>query len=325
MAYLRYRWKLVLLGVICVLLFATVFTLYHVPLYALGYAAVLCGVLAAVVAVIDCRIFYNRHRELQALAGEVQLSVDHLPLPGDLLERDYQELIRTLFREKQEVQELSDEQYLDLMEYYTLWAHQIKTPIAAMRLLLNNEGSDSALELRTELQRIEQYVEMVLCYLRLDAGSTDYVLRSYDLDGIVRQAVRKYAGQFIHKKLKLEYEPLNCEVLTDEKWLLFVIDQLLSNALKYTFSGSISITLEPEKTLCIRDTGIGIAAEDLPRVFEKGFTGYNGRGDKRASGIGLYLCKRIMGNLGHGIHIDSVLGEGTTVRLDLRSVQLEVE
>lgn len=325
MAYLRYRWKLVLLGVVCVLLFATVFTLYHVPLYALGYAAVLCSVLAAVVAVIDCRIFYNRHRELQALMDEVQLSVDHLPLPGDLLEQDYQELIRTLFREKQAIQELSNEQYLDLMEYYTLWAHQIKTPIAAMRLLLNSEESDSVLELRTELQRIEQYVEMVLCYLRLDAGSTDYVLRSYELDGIVRQAVRKYAGQFIHKKLKLEYTPLNCDVLTDEKWLLFVIDQLLSNALKYTFSGSISITLEPEKTLCIRDTGIGIAAEDLPRVFEKGFTGYNGRGDKRASGIGLYLCKRIMGNLGHGIHIDSVLGEGTTVRLDLRSVQLEVE
>lgn len=253
------------------------------------------------------------------------LSVDHLPLSGNLLEQDYQELVHILFREKQMVQELSDEQYLDLVEYYTLWAHQIKTPIAAMGLLLNSEESELTLELRTELQRIEQYVEMVLCYLRLDASSTDYVLRTYDLDSIVRQAVRKYAGQFIHKKLKLDYEPLNCEVLTDEKWLLFVIDQLLSNALKYTPSGSISITLEPEKTLCIRDTGIGIAPEDLPRVFDKGFTGYNGRRDKRASGIGLYLCRRIMGNLGHGLTIDSTLGEGTAVRLDLRSVKLEVE
>lgn len=325
MAYLKYRWKVLLLGAACVLVFATVFMLYHVPLYALGYAAVLSGVLIAVVLLVDCRTFYRRHRELQALAGEVMLSVDHLPLPGNLLEQDYQELVHILFREKQMVQELSDEQYLDLVEYYTLWAHQIKTPIAAMGLLLNSEESELTLELRTELQRIEQYVEMVLCYLRLDAGSTDYVLRTYDLDSIVRQAVRKYAGQFIHKKLKLDYEPLNCEVLTDEKWLLFVIDQLLSNALKYTPSGSISITLEPEKTLCIRDTGIGIAPEDLPRVFDKGFTGYNGRRDKRASGIGLYLCRRIMGNLGHGLTIDSTLGEGTAVRLDLRSVKLEVE
>lgn len=325
MAYLKYRWKIMLFGIACLLLSATVFMLYHVPLYALGYAAVLCGVLTAVVLMVDCRTFYNRHRELQALKGEVLLSVDHLPLPKHLLERDYQELLCALFQEKQTIQELSDEQYLDLVEYYTLWAHQIKTPIAAMGLLLNTEESELTLELRTELQRIEQYVEMVLCYLRLDAGSTDYVLRTYDLDSIVRQAVRKYAGQFIHKKLKLDYEPLNCEVLTDEKWLLFVIDQLLSNALKYTHSGSISITLEPEKTLCIRDTGIGIAPEDLPRVFDKGFTGYNGRRDKRASGIGLYLCRRIMGNLGHGLTIDSTLGEGTAVRLDLRSAKLEVE
>ena len=166
---------------------------------------------------------------------------------------------------------------------------------------------------------------MVLCSLRLDADSTDYMLRAYELDGIVRQAVRRYAGQFIQKKIKLEYEPLNCQVLTDEKWLLFVIDQVLSNALKYTPSGSISITLEPEKTLCIRDTGIGIAPEDLPRVFEKGFTGYNGRRDKRASGIGMYLSRRVMENLGHRLTIDSTLGEGTVVRLDLESTKLDVE
>lgn len=325
MAYLKYRWKAFLLGAVCVLIFATVFTLYHVPLYALNYAAMLCGALIVVVAIIDCTIYYRRHRELQALMGELMVSVDHLPLPQHLLEGDYQEILRMLFREKQTVQETADEQYMDMVEYYTLWVHQIKVPIAAMGLLLNGEESELTLELRTELQRIEQYVEMVLCYLRLDAGSTDYVLRTYDLDGIVRRGVRKYAGQFIHKKIKLEYEPLNCEVLTDEKWLLFVIDQLLSNALKYTVSGSISITMPQEKILYIRDTGIGIAPEDLPRVFDKGFTGYNGRKDKRASGIGLYLCRRIMENLGHGLTIDSTLGTGTTVILDLRTSNLEVE
>lgn len=325
MAYLKYRWKTLLLFLAFGLIFATVFTLYHAPLYAVGYGAGLCAVLGAVVLAADCAGFYRRHRLLQSLRHEVTVSTDHFPMPAHLLERDYQDLLRCLMEEKQRLQEHSDARYSDMVEYYTLWAHQIKTPIAAMGLLLQREDGPQQAQLQTELQRIEQYVEMVLCYLRLDADSTDYMLRAYELDGIVRQAVRRYAGQFIQKKIKLEYEPLNCQVLTDEKWLLFVIDQVLSNALKYTPSGSISITLEPEKTLCIRDTGIGIAPEDLPRVFEKGFTGYNGRRDKRASGIGMYLSRRVMENLGHRLTIDSTLGEGTVVRLDLESTKLDVE
>lgn len=121
------------------------------------------------------------------------------------------------------------------------------------------------------------------------------------------------------------YAPLNVSVITDEKWLLFVIEQVLSNALKYTRSGSVSITLEAPKTLCIRDTGIGIAPEDLPRVFEKGYTGSNGRTDKRATGIGLYLCRRILAKLGHSITIASTPGMGTTVRIGLEQDALEVE
>lgn len=176
-----------------------------------------------------------------------------------------------------------------------------------------------------QLQSVEQYVEMVLGYLRLESPSSDYVIRNYALDDIVRQVVRKYASQFIRRRLRLEYTPLNVSVITDEKWLLFVIEQVLSNALKYTRSGSVSITLEAPKTLCIRDTGIGIAPEDLPRVFEKGFTGCNGRTDKRATGIGLYLCRRILEKLGHTIAITSTVGEGTTVRIGLQQDALEVE
>ena len=200
------------------------------------------------------------------------------------------------------------------------FAHDLRNPITVLKgtvkLLRRGAGDEQALDrLEVYTRRIEQYVEMVLCYLRLDADSTDYMLRAYELDGIVRQAVRRYAGQFIQKKIKLEYEPLNCQVLTDEKWLLFVIDQVLSNALKYTPSGSISITLEPEKTLCIRDTGIGIAPEDLPRVFEKGFTGSRGRQSGQATGLGLYLCQKLCRRLGHGIEIASKEGEGCEVRL----------
>ena len=165
---------------------------------------------------------------------------------------------------------------------------------------------------------------MVMCYLRLDSDASDYVIREYDLDAIIRQALRENASVFIRKKIKLHYEPLQVKVLTDEKWLLFVIGQVLSNALKYTPSGSITISLKAPKTLCVRDTGIGIAPEDLPRIFERGYTGGNGRTDRQASGIGLYLCRRICQNLGHTIaavaHED-----GAELQIDLQSERLEIE
>ena len=215
--------------------------------------------------------------------------------------------------------------YSEMVDYYTIWAHQIKTPIASMRLTLQNEDTALFRQLANDLFRIEQYVEMVLTFLRLNSESTDYVIREYDLDKIIRQSVKKFAGEFISRKLSLIYEPLHITVLTDEKWLSFVIEQVLSNALKYTPSGSISITMESGNKLCIRDTGIGIAAEDLPRIFEHGYTGYNGRADKKASGIGLYLCKRICARLGHGIEAESKIDEVTCIVIDLFREHLEVE
>ena len=213
-------------------------------------------------------------------------------------------------------------------DYYTLWAHQIKTPIAAMRLLI--QSGDGTLdtqgvrELESELFRTEQYVELALSYQRLN-GADDLVIKRCRLDGIIRQAVRKYAMQFIRKGLTLSYDGVDCVVLTDEKWLEFVIEQLLANALKYTPTGGISIYMQEEKTLVIADTGIGIAPEDLPRVFEKGYTGYNGRADKKSTGIGLYLCRRILGQLGHTITAQSKPGEGTKVKLNLADSGLVVE
>ena len=174
-----------------------------------------------------------------------------------------------------------------------------------------------ARRLRSELLRIEQYVEMVLTYLKMGAESTDYVFREVCLDKIIRESIRKFRGDFIIKRLRLVYEPVEDTVLSDEKWLSFVIEQVLSNALKYTKEGSVRICMEKPATLCVADTGIGIAPEDIPRIFEQGFTGENGRGDKRASGIGLYFCREICRRLGHRITISSAVDEGTTVRIDL--------
>ena len=239
--------------------------------------------------------------------------------------RDYQKIIADLEDEAERSARRATEKFSDMVEYYTIWAHQIKTPIAAMRLTLQSEDTETARRLSGDLNRIEEYVEMVLTYLRLDSDDTDYLIREYDLDEIIKPAVRKFAREFILKKLSLDYAPTGYTVLTDEKWLSFVIEQIISNAVKYTSEGGVKIYMDETGVLCIRDTGIGICAEDLPRIFENGYTGFNGREDKRASGIGLYLCKRIADNLGHGISVESVPGEGTTVRLDLRKHDLGVE
>ena len=217
---------------------------------------------------------------------------------------------------RRQIQSQAQRRYGDMVDYYTLWAHQIKTPIASMRLTLQNEDSDLARSLSGDLMRVEQYVEMVLVFLRLDSSTTDYVIRRHSLDDIVRPAVRRFAGEFIRRRLRLEYQPLDYTVVTDGKWLGFVVEQVLSNALKYTASGSVTIAMDGDD-LCIRDTGMGIAAEDLPRIFEQGFTGVNGRRDRRASGIGLYLCRRICGNLGHTIRASSVPNQGTEIRIGL--------
>ena len=137
--------------------------------------------------------------------------------------------------------------------------------------------------------------------------------------------MKKFSGEFISRKIGLSYEKIEEDVLTDEKWLSFVVEQVLSNALKYTMTGTVSIYMEEPHILCIRDTGIGIAPEDLPRIFEKGYTGYNGRMDKKASGIGLYLCRRICDNLGHRIWAQSEPDKGTTIRIDVSHREMKFE
>ena len=305
--------------------FAVSFALYRLPAAAVWYAAAICIFIGSIFLFFDYLSFYKKHKALRKLLREITVTAAHMPEPRSLLEADYQALIRTLHADKTALEDEMRARYTNLVEYYTIWAHQVKTPIAAMRLLLQSENNALNRELSEELQRIEQYVEMVMCYLRLDADSTDYLIKEYDLDDIIRQAVRKYAGQFIRKKIKLDYTPVACKILTDEKWFLFVVEQVLSNALKYTKSGTISVMLDASETLCIKDTGMGIAPEDLPRIFEKGYTGYNGRSDKKASGIGLYLCRRICRNLGHRISAESAVGQGTAIRIDFRRAKLDVE
>lgn len=326
-AYLKMNKKGIVLMALWIAVFLTVFALSDLPLGAVKYGLLLFSVIGGIYVILDYRRFSVHQAKLAEAKKYAGITLEKIPAAENPVEEQYRELLEEVFRQKCRVESEFDSRYTEMMDYYTMWVHQVKTPIAAMRLLLQAEDVPDKGELAEQLFKTEEYVGMVLQYLRIGDLGADLKIRQYSLDAIVRQAVRKYSGSFIRKKLSLDYQELGCTVITDEKWLVFVIEQILSNAIKYTRKGKISIYMDEKlpKTLVIEDTGIGIAQEDLPRIFEKGFTGYNGRTDKKSTGIGLYLCKSIMNKLNHEIRITSVVGEGTRVALGLESAKLEVD
>ena len=316
--YLRAQRRGMLFLGLCCLIFTVSFALYGLPLGAVLYPAALCAAAGGIILLLSLRKSRAVCQELSLMQHHPADLPDELPAAQSPQEQAYQALLLALHTDRQKLKSDMNARYHDMTEYYTVWAHQIKTPIAAIRLALQNEDTPLSRRLTGEVGRVEQYVQMALTYLRLGSDSSDYVIRSCALDDIVRPAVRRFAGEFIQRKIQLNYQMLNYTVITDEKWLGFVVEQVLSNALKYPPQGSVSIYMEPEGVLCIRDTGIGIAPEDLPRVFEKGYTGYNGRSHRKASGLGLYLCREILTRLGHSVSAESQVDHGTTIRIDLR-------
>lgn len=315
--FLRQKAGSMLFLLICFLTLLVSFALYHLPLAAVIYPAALCAGFALIRFFSGYASAVKKHRDFQSLNEDhVDYSVALSKYSG-IPDSDYLTVIEKLSNREKKRKRTIDQKEADMMDYYTVWTHQIKTPIASMRLTLQNEDSPLSRSASDELMKIEQYVDMALCYLRLDSDSTDYVFREHDIDAIIKGSIRKFAGQFISCGISLNYEPIGIKAVTDEKWFAFVIEQVISNSLKYTPSGSISVYAEDGHTVCIKDTGIGISPEDLPRVFEKGYTGYNGRRDKRASGLGLYLCKRICKNLGCEITAESPQSGGTLIRISL--------
>lgn len=317
-AYIKQKSKILLSILLFCIIFAIVFYLYKLPVEAVIYPSLLCILFGTILIVLDFAKIKRRHKILEKLGNMPSAMIDELPSVSNINDYGYQRIIRSLQKEISQLESDSNNRFNDMVDYYTVWAHQIKTPIASMRLTLQNEDTPLSRKLLSDLFRIEQYVEMIMAFLRLDSTSSDYVFKEHNIDTIIRQAVKKYANEFIDRKISLVYNPIDYTVVTDDKWFSFVIEQILSNALKYTQKGSIKIYMNENMMLCIEDTGIGIAPEDLPRIFEKGYTGYNGRSDKKASGLGLYLCKRICKNLDTGITVLSEIDKGTIVRIDLK-------
>jgi len=313
-SYLKKNIKVYILFVVFIAIFFIMFYLYNLPLEALIYTGSFCFLASVIASFSDFVNYRESYKKLKFLEKNILNDLEDLPKSLDIRIDYYHKIIEKLYEELEKLTQENRQKNTDMVDYYSMWVHQIKTPIAAMNFLLDNEEVDQKI-LQQELFKIERYVEMVLTYIRLDSISSDYVITKINLDEVVKDSVKKYATIFINKKIKLNYVSHETMVISDKKWLSFAFEQILGNSVKYTSTGG-EITIETcENKLIIEDNGMGIKEEDLPRIFEKGFTGFNGRYEKKSSGLGLYLCKKTLDKLGHHIEISSKVGEGTRIEI----------
>ena len=204
----------------------------------------------------------------------------------------------------------------DLNAYFLMWLHQIKTPMTVSKLLLEKPDETTNTKLKMQLMYIEQYINMAMNYLKMIDYSTDMDITQVNLDDIIKNLLKKYSLLFIHNHISLEYQSNLTYVVSDSQWLTILIEQILSNALKYTENGKITIQyLEDKHALEIRDTGIGIRSEDIPKIFDRGYSGFNGRMNEKSSGLGLYLARKISERLNIQIEVESKLSKGSVFRL----------
>ena len=327
---------------IWILMIITMSCIHLLYMYLIGarkqdvvYAAVLDAILLLITVLVG---FFRYSSKVKALSNALKRPVEEqaqLPEATDDVEILYHRLLENQSIARSESESSAAVRQSRMRDYYSMWVHQIKTPISAMKLLLEAEReelgqlmceeeqqaafkelSDNLDSFEDELFRIEEYVGMALQYQRVSSTENDFVLEKISLDGVIRDTIKKYAKIMIRRHIGINYSGTKKQVYTDEKWLAFILEQILSNAIKYTPQGVVTIETAEEKDrffITIKDTGIGIKAEDLPRVFEKGYTGYNGHADKKATGIGLYLCRQMADKLGHTIRMESELGKGTKV------------
>ncbi len=314
LSYLRKHSILILMMISVFIIWGVTYYLYGLPLEAFGYGTLLVIVIGSLFFLMGFFRYRRDHLRMQRLIANIQEAEFKLPKAGNAIEADYQELIKRLATDRENIRKDLVNQQKDYQDYYSLWVHQIKTPIAGMHLLMEEDNWDKK-ALKEELFRIEEYVGMVLSYLRLTNESSDYLFKQLELDEVIKASIRKYSQTFILKKISCDFKPTNLKIYSDAKWAQLVIEQILSNALKYS-NKNTTITISKEKEeLVIADEGIGIRPEDLPRLGQAGFTGYNGHEDSKSSGLGLYLCKQIMGKLNGKLRIESKVSVGTKVYL----------
>lgn len=313
------RLNIIIFFIVLWILLPFVNSLYQYPADAVIYSLTILTFLFAVYIIIDGCKQYNKSTQLRKKIDNASIYKVELTPPDNLIEEEYNAMITRIYNNIEAAMHETDFKNKERTDYFITWVHQIKTPISAMKLLLqkskeDGEASDEIFLLEQEIFRIEQYVDMALQYLRIEHIENDLSIVEFALDKVIPKIIKKYSTIFIQKKISLKYEKVGISIISDEKWFTLMLEQVISNALKYTNTGSITICREGTNTLIIEDTGIGISPQDINRIFENGFTGHNGRLNQKSSGIGLFLVRKVADSLSIDIKIESVPGQGTKVR-----------
>ncbi|HEL1557058.1 TPA: sensor histidine kinase [Streptococcus suis] len=315
-SWLGHRWIFLLAFIVFSGIILGFGSLFEIDINLIIYALTLLSLCWFLALLFDLLVEFSRFRKIWRVQKVASMTVS---------ERCLHEKLERLEVENKSLFEKQRKDQAELDDYYTLWVHQMKTPIAASHLLINEiETSQIRHQLESELFKIEQYTGLVLNYLRLQSFHDDLVIEPVHLDELIRTLVKKYSLFFIQSKNRLDLGQLDRIVRTDKRWLGLLIEQILSNALKYCQEGTISIVLDGDD-LVFGDTGIGIAESDLERVFERGFSGFNGRRTQQSSGLGLYLSRKIAAELGYSLKLSSKVGQGTEVRIGIKEVELVLD
>lgn len=300
------------------------------PFNKILYTNITCFVIAALYIIIGYfyrRKFYQEMKDLIESSQEETMAI--MPDAQNNEQKLIFNILKKVNKEHAKQLETLYDQKRDQQEFIMSWIHEVKIPIAASRLLMEN-SEDKTTDFLTdkfedELHKINDYVEQALYYSRIDSFSKDYFISEMNTNQLIKNSVKKYAKLFINKGIHFEMDDTEQLVQSDKKWFGFVIDQLVANALKYTDEGGrISVYFEEdseEKRLFIQDNGIGIAPEDIGRVFEKGFTGSTGRSHAKSTGMGLYLAKQLANKLGHDITIKSEVNDYTKVTIHFPKIR----
>ncbi|WP_208324094.1 sensor histidine kinase [Paenisporosarcina antarctica] len=310
-----------------IVIFGLVYVLARLPLDLFLYSLELAVFLFIAYLIAQYVRYAKRYELIKNLQTANVSSLEEVSQGADPRDWMYMEKLDSLLRDLRELENLHADRQADQLDYFILWLHQIKTPISAISLLNQSSASKEVKQIAQELLRLEDYTHMALNYVKLEESGAEMDLEEVDMDEIIKKAVKKYSILFIYKGIKLDYRTVGMQVLSDGQWLQNLLEQILSNSLKYTpSSGTIYIYKDTnnEQTLVIEDNGIGIRPEDLPKIFNKGYSGLNGRLHEKSTGLGLFLSKKICQRLGHQLDIQSEQGTGTRVLIDMSRKELEV-
>lgn len=312
---------LLLFGIITIEIFLMAYNVgmfikIYIPLIIMGLY-----IISIIIEYFKRKKFYDNLLKMLEELDEKYLITEIIKTPnfleGQIFKNSLEQIDKSMLENVNKYKYITE----DYKEYIELWIHEIKIPIATSKMVIENNKNAITKSIDEELDKVENYIEQALFYARSNTVEKDYYIRKVFLKEIVNESIKKNKSSLIQEKISIDIHDLEIEVNTDNKWIVFILNQIIQNSIKYRKKENSVIEIYANQgkenvILYIKDNGIGIKQGEITRVFEKGFTGTNGRlSNKKSTGIGLYLCKKLCNKLGIGIELNSVQNEGTEVKL----------